>query len=139
LEILKPATSKFAPGFRISLWDVVVLVIGISFFLALIKNYAPISLAIVFITGHFFLFCNVFRVARPLELLWAGIFIALSGCTIFCGIPGWPVTIAVSFGATIVVIVCEMRKPSYHGICWQQINPGLKNWWEANHSGKNLY
>jgi hypothetical protein len=119
--------------------DVMVLVIGISFFLVLIKTYPPISFVIAFTTGHFFLFCNVFRIARPLEFLWAGIFIALSGCTIFCGFPNWPITIAISLCVTTAVIVCEMKKPSYHGFGWQQINPELKNWWDANHSGQNLY
>jgi hypothetical protein len=126
LEILKPAVTVFAPGFRISLRDVIVLAIGFALFLMLLKTCALISFVVAYTTGHFFLFCNVFR-------------IALLGCTIFCGFPNWPITIAISLCVTVVVVVWEMKKPSYHGICWQQINPGLKNWWDANQAAQNLY
>src|SRR6185503_16949754 len=85
-----------------------------------------------FVVLHFFLFCNVFRIARPLELAWAVVFVALAGATIVVDQPGWIVTTAVSLVATVIVIALEMRKPSYHGIAWQKINPGLPQWWEAN-------
>jgi hypothetical protein len=29
------------------------------------------------------------------------------------------------------VVIVEMRKPSYHGVGWQRINPGLPAWWDA--------
>jgi hypothetical protein len=115
----------------------IVLVIGFALFFTLLKTYAPISFIVAYTMGHFFLFCNVFRIARLSELLWAGIFIALLGCTIFCGFPNWPITIAISLCITVGVVTWEMKKPSYHGICWQQINPGLKNWWDANHPAQN--
>ena len=35
-----------------------------------------------FVVAHFFLFCNVVRMARPLEFLWSGIFVALAAATI---------------------------------------------------------
>jgi hypothetical protein len=136
---LKSTTPEFAPGFRLSLRDVIVLLIGIGLFLGLFKSYVDVSLIIAFVTGHFFLFCNVFRISRGLELSWAGIFIILSCATIFCDFPNWTITIAISIGATIVVVICEMKKPSYHGIYWRQINPNLKNWWDSNLSGQSLY
>lgn len=30
---------------------------------------------VAFVVGHFFVFCNIFRVARPLELAWSGVFV----------------------------------------------------------------
>jgi hypothetical protein len=75
--------------------------------------------------GHFFLFCNVFRVSRAPELVWAGVFLALAGSTIALGVPGWPATVAASLATTVVVVTLEMRKPSYHGIGWRRINPTL--------------
>ncbi|CAK0748261.1 hypothetical protein CCP3SC1_1760005 [Gammaproteobacteria bacterium] len=35
------------------------------------------GLLIGLVLGHFFLFCNVFRVTRQTELIWAGAFITL--------------------------------------------------------------
>ena len=84
-----------------------------------------------FVLAHFFLFCNMGRISRPLELIWAGVFISLAGTTISVEMPGWLVTVPVSLFVTVVVVVVEMRKPSYHGVGWQRINPGLPEWWEA--------
>lgn len=87
---------------------------------------------IAFVLGHFFLFCNVVRMARPLELAWAGVFVALAAATIMLDTPGWLVTASVSLAATVVVVMVETRKPSYHGVGWQRINPGLPAWWESH-------
>jgi hypothetical protein len=86
---------------------------------------------IAFVLGHFFLFCNVVRMARPLELLWSGVFVALAGTTIAVDSPGWLVTACGSLMTTLVVVVLEVRKPSYHGFGWQWINPGLPAWWNS--------
>lgn len=88
-----------------------------------------ISFIIAFVLTHFFLFCNVFRVSRPLELAWSGLFIALTYCTIRFGQPAWLVSIALSLLATVVAIALTMRRPSYHGVFWKSINPTLREWW----------
>ncbi len=79
----------------------------------------------------FFVFCNVFRVSRPLELLWAGAFIALAAATIAWGVPGWGATAVGSALVAAAVVAAEMRRPSYHDVGWRRINPGLPSWWEA--------
>jgi hypothetical protein len=84
-----------------------------------------------FVVAHFFLFCNVVRMARPLELLWSGVFVAFAGATIATEMPGWVTTFVVSGVVTVIVVVLEVRKPSYHGIGWKWINPGLPTWWQA--------
>jgi hypothetical protein len=83
-----------------------------------------------FVLGHFFLFCNVFRIPRRSELIWAASFVFLCVSTITTGIPGWTWTIIISLVVTVMLIWMEMKKPSYHGILWKQINPGLQEWWE---------
>jgi hypothetical protein len=30
-----------------------------------------------------------------------------------------------------VLVIFEMRKPSYHGVFWRRVNPNLRQWWEA--------
>lgn len=86
---------------------------------------------IAFVVAHFFLFCNVFRISRPLELVWAAVFVALAGSTVVNEMPGWMVTIMGSLIVTVVVIAIEMCRPSYHGIAWQRMNPRLQQWWET--------
>jgi hypothetical protein len=123
--------SAFAPGFRLSVVDVFVLVGGTAATVVLSMFEWWWGFVPAFVLAHFFLFCNVVRMGRPLELLWAGVFVALAGATIAFEMPGWLVTALVSLLVTCVVVVVEMRKPSYHGVGWRRINPGLPTWWEA--------
>ena len=134
---MKPTIPEFEPGFRLSIRDVLVLVVGIGSSIALVKIAWQASLVVAFAVGHFFLFCNVFRISRSLEFMWAGIFIVLAGGSICADFPGWHATLAVSIVMTSLVVLIEMRKPSYHGIFWQQINPCLKDWWGSNIAKKN--
>jgi hypothetical protein len=120
-----------APGLRLSTVDIIVLVVGVvgSILFGLYVDW--IGYVIGFTHVHFFLFCNVFRISRALELAWAAVFVTLCVATILLEQPGWYVTIGISLCMTILVIVLEMRKPSYHGIGWRTINPGLEAWWMA--------
>ena len=131
LMINTNAKDAFAPGFRLSVLDVIVLVVGVVAASTLAMADWWWGLVVGFVLGHFFLFCNVVRMARPLELAWAGMFVALAAATVVLDIPGWPITVSISLVATVVVVVVQMRKPSYHGLGWQWINPGLPAWWEA--------
>lgn len=133
-EAMPPRT--FDPGFRIDRIDVLVLVAGAVATVLLATVEWWMGLVVGFAVGHFFLFCNVFRVGKPLELTWSAIFVVLSASTIVTGQPGWPVTIALTLAATLVVIVAQMRRPSYHGIAWQRLNPNLRTWWEAQGASK---
>jgi hypothetical protein len=115
-----------------SVVDGVVIVVGIVAAVCLWFTAWWLGFMVAFVVGHFFVFCNIFRVARPLELAWSGVFIVLMYCTVMFGRPTWAVAIGCSLLATVVVIGLEMRKPSYHGVLWERINPGLREWWEAN-------
>lgn len=108
------------------------LAAGVVAALALAAVAAWWGFMVAFVVAHFFLFCNVVRMARPLELAWAGIFLALAAATVALDVPGWPITISISLAVTVLVVVIQMRKPSYHGLGWQRINPGLRAWWEAS-------
>jgi uncharacterized membrane protein YtjA (UPF0391 family) len=123
---MTPAT--FAPGFRLSATDIAVLAIGI-----------PIAAALWMATWWwgFVVFCNVVRMARSFELRWAAIFLLVAIPTVAFDYPGWPATISTSLVATIVFVFREMRKPSYHGVLWQTINPQLPAWWEAQCAATN--
>jgi hypothetical protein len=135
---MKP--SAFVPGFRFSVVDGFVLVGSTAGALLLSMSIWWQGFVLGYVVAHFFLFCNVVRMARPLELLWGGVFVTLAGATIAMDVPGWLATTAVSLGVTVIVVVIEIRKPSYHGIGWKRINPGLPAWWEARTAkqGKEL-
>jgi hypothetical protein len=126
---MRPA---FAPGFRFSTLDGFVLGIGVPT-TALLAAFEPwLGFVVAFPLGHFFLFCNVFRLARTLELAWAAVFVTLCTTTMILDAPGWYTTAAISLGVTILVVAVEMWKPSYHGVGWRRINPDLKTWWDSH-------
>jgi hypothetical protein len=121
----------FAPGLRFSLLDGCVLVLAAVAMGVGAMFVWWIALAIGLTVGHFYLFCNVFRLSRALELVWAAIFVTLAAATILTGSPGWLLTTLISLGVTVVVVAIEMRRPSYHGVAWEVINPDLPQWWHA--------
>ena len=66
---------------------------------------------IAFVVGHFFLFCNVFRIERKPELIWAAVFTVLTASTVLTQMPGWIVTFTSSFLVAVVLIYRETKKP----------------------------
>lgn len=121
---------EFQPGFRISIVDGIVLLAGAVAVAALWQTAPLIAFIVGCVVAHFFLFCNVFCVARTFELIWSALFVSLCSSTILFEQPHWTVSVGLSLVATIVVIGITLRKPSYHGIGWQRINPHLREWWE---------
>lgn len=124
--------SRFAPGFRLSISDVIILVVGTLATVVVGRSDRLIGAIIAIVVLHFFLFCNVFRMSRALELIWAAAFLFLA-TALFAEIINLLVAVSLSLLCTVVVIAVEMTKPSYHGVWWRRINPGLPAWWEANH------
>ena len=124
--------SEFKPGVRLSALDVGVLICGTVGSVAAWQWVWWVGFVIAFVVAHFFLFCNVFRISRPLELVWAAAFVALAGSTVMNETPGWLVTVVGSLVVTVAVIAIEMFSPSYHGIGWQRLNPRLPQWWETH-------
>lgn len=122
---------SFQPGFRLSVSDIVILIAG-GFSSAYLMTVDPwLGIAIAFVVSHFFLFCNVLRMPRPLELIWAAMFAALAVAAIVWRLVPWPLVFVLSAIVTVVVAVVEMRRPSYHGLGWQKLNPGLLTWWQS--------
>ena len=78
-----------------------------------------------FVTGHFFLFCNVFRVRRSYELLWAICFILNVIYWLLQLDAGWNGPLLVQAPVTVTVIAAEMFSLRYHGIFAASINPRL--------------
>jgi hypothetical protein len=122
----------FAPGFRLSARDVGVLVIGSVASVAVVRLDAWPGIAIAFVVAHFFLFCNILRLSRPLELTWAAVFSGLAIATTSFTLISWPAVLACSSGLTLALALIAIRRPSYHGLGWQTLNPGLRQWWSVH-------
>jgi Na+-transporting NADH:ubiquinone oxidoreductase subunit NqrD len=123
------AESTFSPGFRLSALDVVILVAGAVAATAFAAVDRWTGVAIGFVVAHFFLFCNILRMSRPMELIWAAVFSSLAVCSIQKLTP-WAWTFGISVGIAVIVGIIETRRPSYHGVGWKRLNPKLPEWWE---------
>ena len=80
--------QTFAPGFRLSVVDGIVLVAGVIAVFLLSTAVWWWGFVVGFVLGHFILFCNIVRIARPLELIWSGVFVVLAAATIALDVPG---------------------------------------------------
>jgi len=116
--------------------DVGILVAGVMGASIVWPSSVLWAMIILFVVAHFFMFCNIFRIPRRPELIWAGTFISLSIMTIVSGFPGWLITIGTSFGLTAILIRQSMSRPDYHGVAWKKINPGLREWWEEREKSR---
>src|SRR4051812_38487682 len=112
---MKENGGQFAPGFRLSAMDVVILIIGAAASVAVGFYEVWLGAAIAFVVGHFFLFCNILRMSRPMELIWAAVFAGLAIATITRGMPSWLVTFCISAMVTVLLAIVESRRPWYHG------------------------
>lgn len=79
--------------------------------------------------GHFFLFCNLFRVRRSYELAWTALFVANFTAWTFSGVFSWEGVLAMQAPITIAALLLEMRSPRYHGIFCRRINAGHIDAW----------
>jgi hypothetical protein len=97
-------------------------VLATLFFWSRIGEFA---LLLPIVVGHFFLFCNVFRLVRHLELAWAGVFVVNTAVWQAVGGFSWWGILAVQTPVTVGVIAREMLSARYHGILARRLNPQL--------------
>lgn len=72
--------------------------------------------------------CNVFRLSRLPELVWAVAFTLLASCTHYYGTLDWQSIVAISVGVAAVQITRDTRKPGNHIVGSRTLNPGLQAW-----------
>ena len=122
--------NEFKPGFRLSILDIIVLIVGILGVWYFREISPEFSSVILFVVCHFFYFCNITRMSRIPELVWATCFVLIYGAGVFYGMVTVNEAFIISIIVTLVLTFLEIRKPSYHGIFWLKINPNLKVWFE---------
>ena len=62
-------------GFRFSATDAIALLILGAAILGLYRVGSNLWWLVAIVAGHFFLFCNIFRVVRRRELIWSALFV----------------------------------------------------------------
>jgi len=102
-------------GFRFSLTDGLAIVVCIAATIWGLRVVGEVAWLFPFVLGHFFLFCNLFRVPRKPELVWAGMFLLLAtGCLIVDASILHSLWLVLPM--TAAVLIYSIRLPSYHGI-----------------------
>ncbi|MBB3208224.1 hypothetical protein FHS27_004051 [Rhodopirellula rubra] len=115
-------------GFRLSLVDAFVVLLAAVVTLATIDATGGFSWLLLFVVLHFFLFCNVFRVRRAPELVWAFTFLANCGVWIATGHVDLLGIVGSQCLITLGILINEMRSPNYHGIFARRINSRLDDY-----------
>ena len=104
------------------------MLVGSAAGVLLYRISSGLSLFIPFVVYHFFLFCNIFRIPRKPELIWAGFFIINSAIWAFSGSLKLAILFGVQFFITLIILFHAVRQPAYHGIFSQRLNPRLKDY-----------
>ena len=112
---------RSAPGFRLSAVDAVVLAAGALGTWLSWGLLGPLAWLLPIVLGHFFLFCNVFRVRRSYELIWAAVFIVNLTAGTFAGAFSWRSVLLAQLPVTLVAIAAEALSPRYHGVGWRLV------------------
>jgi hypothetical protein len=86
-----------------------------------------LSWIVAIIGGHFSLFCNVFRVMRRRELIWAT-FVANVALWLSLSRLDWPNVLACQLPISAGVIAWELRATRYHGIFANRLNARLPDY-----------
>ena len=102
-------------GFRFSITDGLAIIVCLVGTFWGFRELGEVAWLFPFVLGHFFLFCNVFRIPRRPELCWAAAFMTLAaGCLIA------DVSILhalwLVMPVTLLVLAYSIRLPTYHGI-----------------------
>jgi hypothetical protein len=128
--MFEPKHKSRTWGFRFSFTDAMAIGVFMTAAAGLWHLGSPLWWLLMIAAGHFFLFCNVFRIVRRRELIWAGLFILNVGVwawferltcfgVLFCQLP-----------ITVTLVVADMRAPGYHGVFAKRLNPRLDDYLE---------
>ena len=118
-------------GFRFSLADAIAICVFLAAAAGLRHLGSALWWLLVIAAGHFFLFCNVFRIARRRELFWAALFVLNVGAWTWFGRLIWTGVLFWQLPFTAGVIIDEMRRSGYHGAFADKINPRLNEYLRA--------
>ena len=118
-------------GFQLKPPDILSIGVFTAAIAALWHWENPLWWLLAIAAGHFFLFCNVFRIIRRRELIWAALFILNTGAWLWFERLTWAHVLGCQLPITIFLILADMRAPGYHGILANRLNPRLNDYLEG--------
>jgi hypothetical protein len=128
-------SSRARPfGFRLSIFDGVFLIAAAIATLWLHNQDSPMWWVLAVVVVHFFLFCNVVRLHRHLELIWAVVFLVNVGWFLMQGHLNWVGPLSYQSPLTLALIMIEVRSERYHGVAAQRFNPRLDDYLRGRES-----
>lgn len=92
---------------------------------------SPLSWILLTTATHFFLFCNVFRIVRRRELIWAATFIINIGLWTWLNKLSIAPVLLCQLPITTLLILMDVRSSTYHGIFASRLNPVLNDYLKA--------
>src|SRR6478672_653600 len=126
--MFEPSHQLRTWGFRFSRADALVIAVFVAATSGLRLLESPLWWLLLIVAAHFFLFCNVFRIARHLEYLWACFFILNVGIWFFLERLAWPTVLMCQIPITAVLVLLSLRGPRYHGVFARRLNPRLDDY-----------
>jgi hypothetical protein len=112
--VVRPRDRSY--GFRFAATDAVILVAAAVACTLLWPLPGRPAVPVAFVVAHFFVFCNVVRLRRGYELIWAGAFVACVLALILLDRLGWSTVMVCVTPITVALVVAEVRSPRYHGV-----------------------
>jgi hypothetical protein len=103
-------------GFRFSALDAVLLAAAAAGTAALLPVLGDRAWLVAFVAAHFFLFCNVFRIPRRSELVWAGALVVLDLSLEWTGRFSWTTIGLAMTPLTVLLVWLAVRDPGYRGV-----------------------
>lgn len=113
---LTPQGKPRTCGFRFSTTDAIVLLTGAIGVAMLAEKASELALLIGFTVGHFFLFCNIFRVRRGPEVIWSLVFLLNAVLSLQFDLYSFLIACLVQLPLTAYLLYRETRMPYYHGV-----------------------
>lgn len=103
-------------SFRLSSIDIIAIAVCAASTWLLRDQFGEFVWLVPVTLGHFFLFCNVFRIHRRLELNWAAFFVMNVSAFTAVDRFSWTSILVVQLPVTMAVIALQIRSPRFHGI-----------------------
>ena len=118
-------------GFRFSSIDAAAL-LAFGAAIAILHRFdSSLSWIVAIVASHFFLFCNVFRVVRRRELIWAVAFVMNVAFWLVLGRLEWFNVLACQLPISAGVIAWELKATRYHGVFADRLNTRLTDYIEG--------
>lgn len=117
---------KSSAGFRLSLRD------GLAILLCMLTTWGTwpllgeMAILLPIVLGHFFLFCNVFRIPRRPELFWSAAFVLNFGTWVVFDRFTWSGVLLTQSPITLGVILLSVLRSDYHGIGYSLVPWGRR-------------